>query len=71
MSSSSQTVEAVRCTRCGQLTASKDKFCAGGTLLRDAYLDHRLLFALRHEQEGRSREARHEPERKPAEAGAR
>jgi len=64
MSSSTQTSEAVRCTRCGRLAGSKDKFCAEcGMFLRDAYLDHRLLFALRHEQEGRSREARHELER--------
>ena len=64
MSSSNQTVEAMRCTRCGHLATSKDKFCAEcGMFLRDAYLDHRLLFALQHEREGRSRDARNELER--------
>ena len=45
---------AVRCPRCGKLSAESDKFCAEcGRFLRDASIDQRLLLALVHEREGR------------------
>ena len=53
--------QVARCERCGHLPAASDKFCAEcGNFLRDAWLDHRLLLAVAHQQEGRTREAQQE-----------
>ena len=50
-----------RCNRCGHVCQPSDKFCAEcGVFLRDAFIDHRLLLALVHEQEGNNDEARRE-----------
>lgn len=58
------TREIPHCRRCGHSPAPTDKFCAEcGLFLREAYVDQRLLLALVHEKEGRSREARQELER--------
>ena len=58
------TGDPLRCNRCGREAAAEDKFCAEcGMFLRDAFVDQRLLLALLHEQQGRSRESRREIER--------
>src|ERR1022692_2180925 len=58
---SEATQASVRCPRCGNLSATADKFCAEcGRFLRDASIDQRLLLAAVHEREGRGREARQE-----------
>jgi len=55
---------ATHCSRCGCDFHPQDKFCAQcGAFLRDAWVDHRLLFALTLERDGRSSEARLELER--------
>ncbi len=60
----SGSVDLLRCSRCGREADSQDKFCAEcGMFLRDAFVDKRLLLALVHEKEGRSRDARRELER--------
>ena len=54
----------MRCPRCGRTAADTDKYCAEcGMFLRDAFVDHRLLHALWHQQEGRNKEARQELQR--------
>ena len=56
--------DSLRCSRCGRVAAAQDKFCAEcGMFLRDAFVDDRLLLALEHEKEGRSKEARQELQR--------
>jgi tetratricopeptide (TPR) repeat protein len=60
----STTTNPDRCTRCGKVPLQQDKFCSEcGGFLRDAWTDHRLLLALVHERQGRSREAQKELER--------
>ncbi|MFA6958048.1 MAG: tetratricopeptide repeat protein [Thermoanaerobaculia bacterium] len=64
MTTEIRTAPATRCERCGHLPATTDKFCAEcGNFLRDAWLDHRLLLAMAHQQEGRVRESQQELER--------
>ena len=59
----SESVALLRCSRCGREADPQDKFCAEcGMFLRDAFVDSRLLLALVHEKEGRSRDARRELE---------
>ena len=60
----STNVSGNRCTRCGRVVESRDKFCPEcGMFLRDAALDQRLLLAFVAQQEGRIDEARRELER--------
>lgn len=53
----------MRCTRCGHDTTAEAKFCGEcGMFLRDPWVDHRVMLALRLEREGKHLEARRELE---------
>lgn len=60
----SSNVSGNRCSRCGRVVETRDKFCPEcGLFLRDTAIDQRLLLALTAQQKGRTDEARQELER--------